>query len=184
MTEIRVNRFYFDGENSIGKLYVDGKFECFTLEDQTRPDGAPKVPGETCIPKGVYKCGIHPNKQGRFRLAYIKRWGSPFDAGAIEIKGVPNFTDILIHTGVDDSHTFGCLLVGRKVTLDKDEECKLGESRKAYFELYHKIYKAAEAGTLTIDIGEEMDVAVGEEDDFLKGKTACSTAPDDCEACQ
>ena len=183
MTQLHLRRFYQDSENSIGKLYVNGEFECFTLEDQVRPNGI-KVDGETAIPYGTYKCGIHPNKQGRFRLAYIKRWGDPFNAGAIEIKNVPNFTDVLIHTGVDDSHTAGCLLVGRKVTLDKDEECKLQESRKAYFELYHKIYKAAENGTLTIEIGEEMDVKVGEEDDFLKGKTACTAEHDTCEACQ
>ena len=153
MITIRVDRFYMDGENTIGRLYVNGEFECFTLEDQIRE--GPKVAGETAIPAGTYQCRIHPNKQGKFRLAYIKRWGDPFNAGAIEICDVPGFSDILIHTGVVDDHTAGCLLVGRKVTLDKDEECQLHESRKAYYDLYHKIYKAAENGALTIEINNE-----------------------------
>jgi Family of unknown function (DUF5675) len=44
---------------TLGNLYVDGQYECFTLEDVVRevPEEAVekwKVPGETAIPVGTY----------------------------------------------------------------------------------------------------------------------------------
>ena len=42
---------------TIGELLVDGKHECWTLEDVVRSDGV-KVYGETAIPAGTYKVDI------------------------------------------------------------------------------------------------------------------------------
>lgn len=37
-------------DSTIGELSVDGKFECFTLEDRVRPV---KIKGEAAIPLGL-----------------------------------------------------------------------------------------------------------------------------------
>jgi hypothetical protein len=41
-------------ECTLGKLFVDGKFGCYTVEDVVRPDGT-KIPGRTAIPEGRYR---------------------------------------------------------------------------------------------------------------------------------
>ena len=148
---IKVARWYFDKDQTIGKLYIDNVPECFTLEDQVRSNDI-KVKGETAIPTGEYKLAMHPNKQGRFYTAYTERWGDPFNAGVPHLLDVPNFTNVLIHTGVVDEHTAGCLLVGKQAQINLDGSWNLVSSRIAYHDLYLKIFKAIEAGEATIEV--------------------------------
>ena len=48
---IKVDRYFHGPESTLGKLYVDGEFECYTLEDAYRPK---KIKGKTRIPSGLY----------------------------------------------------------------------------------------------------------------------------------
>ncbi len=57
--ELTLNRKWLTEVSTVGELLVDGRFECWTLEDRYRPPPAPKVPRETCIPSGRYQVIIN-----------------------------------------------------------------------------------------------------------------------------
>ena len=82
---------------TMGHLFVNGVFFCFTLEDEMRPKRV-KVLGATAIPCGRYRVIV--NKSQRFgRLLPL-------------VLGVVNFTGIRIHSGNDSQDTAGCILIG------------------------------------------------------------------------
>lgn len=103
--EVSCVRDTFTDLSTTSRLYVDGTFECFVLEDRYREPGAPKVPGATCIPNGRYE---------------VKdTWSPKFQRNVLEITGVPNFRGIRIHSGNDRDDTEGCPLPGRLRAVDK-----------------------------------------------------------------
>lgn len=122
-----VERKWFTGKSTCGELFVEGIFECFTLEDVVR---VVKIPKETAIPTGTYKVII--DKSDRFKRLMP------------HILDVPGFTGIRIHPGNTDSETEGCLLVGRKRDFDI-----VTESKVAFDALFAKMQKASE---ITIEI--------------------------------
>lgn len=111
-----------------GKLYVDGKFECFTIEDEDRKleSGGTKIYGQTAIPKGTYNITI--SKSNRFKRFLI------------EILKVDQFEGIRIHAGNSSKDTEGCIIVGS--TNNKDDDDWIGASRVAY-EILHKKVRTA-----------------------------------------
>jgi hypothetical protein len=124
-------------------LFVDGVFECFTLEDQVR-EGS-KVMKETAIPLGEYE--IKYRNIGGYDSKYRARYGTDWHNGMLELQDVPNFTYILIHTGNTDEHTAGCLLVGEtQQDLDKGKDGFVGGSGDAYKKFYPKVRDALNAG--------------------------------------
>ena len=106
---LRLVRTEFYRGNTIGKLYVDGKFECFTLEDTVR--NGPKVYGQTAIPVGNYRVTLELSP--RFQKILPR------------LHDVPNFEGVLIHTGNRAEQTDGCILVGRSEKDSYIEESKL-----------------------------------------------------------
>lgn len=86
---------------TFGVLFVDGRYCCFTLEDQIRPVGE-KVPGQTAIPAGRYRVLL--THSGRFQTTL------PL------VIGVPAFDGIRIHAGNTIADTAGCILVGKDRT--------------------------------------------------------------------
>lgn len=130
--EIKLVRTTFTDKSTIGEIYVDGTYECFSIEDTVRDE---KVKGETAIPKGKYEviCSYSP----RFKrdLPLLLR--------------VPNFEGVRIHPGNQASDTEGCILVG----LDKMTD-RVQRSRDAFNALYAQIREARSYGeevTLTIE---------------------------------
>jgi hypothetical protein len=112
--KLNLKRKWFSGKSTIGELYVDGEFCCFTLEDVERTE---KTYGETAIPCGTYPVIVTPSRRFR-RLMPL-------------LVGVPNFSGIRIHPGNDDGDTEGCILVGMSRSLDF-----IGRSREAFNELF------------------------------------------------
>lgn len=132
---LTLKRIQFGEDATIGNLYVDGELECDTLEDKVREDGE-KVAGETAIPAGTYTVEL--------------TYSSKFKKTMPELKDVPNFSGIRIHSGNTADDTEGCILVG--TWLDKNSY-KLTNSRNAYNALYKQLEKAVTKGdTITIEI--------------------------------
>lgn len=108
-------------EYTVGKLYIDDIFECFTLEDIIRDV---KIKGDTAIPYGKYIVII--NQSVRFKKAL------PL------LLNVPNFEGIRIHTGNTTEDTEGCILVGTMRTKDG----KVLNSKIAFDKLFPKMVAA------------------------------------------
>ncbi len=119
---------------TLGRLFIEKDFECYILEDPHRPV---KIKHKTRIPEGRYEIVLRT--YGRFHEIFSKKWPE-FHIGMLELKDVPNFTDILIHPGNGAEDTSGCLLTGKEV--DEDKMIILpGTSTLAYINLYKKISK-------------------------------------------
>lgn len=114
-------------KSTIGRLLVDGAFQCFTLEDVVRPI---KIAHETAIPAGTYKVIITESARFKRRLPLLV--------------GVPGFDGIRIHPGNCAADTDGCILVGAMVGLDW-----VGSSRAAFDTLFSKL---EQADTISITI--------------------------------
>ncbi len=132
--KLQVVRTQFGKDATNGLLFIDGIFECYTLEDQYQ---AVKVMHETCIPEGTYD--IEFRKTGGFHAKYSERYKNAH-YGMLHIQDVPNFTYILIHQGNSDEHTSGCLIVGEtQQDLDIADDGFIGSSAVAYKKMYSKV---------------------------------------------
>lgn len=108
---LRVERLWKKPGYTVGRLYVDGKFFCNTLEDTVRDlNRERKVPGKTAIPYGEYKV--------------VFNWSPKFGRNLPRLLNVPAFDGILIHPGNTADDSSGCILVGRNT-----EVGRLTESR-------------------------------------------------------
>lgn len=117
---------------TIGELYVNGAFFCFTLEDVVRAEGV-KVKHQTAIPAGTYEI--------------VMTWSNRFQKVMPRLVNVPMFDGILIHAGNTAADTSGCILVGRKRGDDS-----ITESRSAFAELFNLLGKSATQSKVTIQI--------------------------------
>ena len=136
--KIKVYRFSSDTDSTLSAIHIDGKFECYGLEDEFRTT---KVWGETRIPKGTYKIGLR--KEGGHHSRYSNKFPS-FHKGMLHVLDVPNFKYILIHIGNTDDDTAGCLLLGNYCNNNKLEAGRLTHSTLAYCAFYKKVLKALE----------------------------------------
>ena len=127
--KILVKRLHFTANSIVGEMYVDGKFECYTIEDIEREV---KVMGKTAIAKGTYKVIINMSNRFKRQLPLLLN--------------VPNFEGVRIHPGNTALDTEGCILVGRTRAVDF-----VGESRKAFTKLFEKMLLAKTPITITIE---------------------------------
>ncbi len=128
--ELLLNRLIRTTESTVGKLLVNGAFECFTLEDAERPA---KIYGKTAIPKGRYEVIIN--------------WSNNFKQYMPLLLSVPDYQGVRIHAGNDAADTLGCILVGRTKSPNW-----IGESRLAYRALFKKMQLAAKKEKIFITI--------------------------------
>ena len=96
--QLRVDRYLSNEEATLSKIYLDGVFLCFGLEDQYQEV---KVPDETRIPAGIYN--IKLRTEGGLTKRYADRYS--FHRGMLHVQNVPGFTYVYIHTGNNDDHT-------------------------------------------------------------------------------
>lgn len=145
---IELKRTWEDEDATAGKLYVDGEFVCYTLEDEARTE---KVYGETRIPAGLYDVKLR--KEGGFHERYKQRFPD-MHRGMLHITDIVGFQYVLIHIGNTDDDTAGCILVG----LDVDRHnFILRRSTQAYKALYPMVRDALERGEdVKIHITEDL----------------------------
>lgn len=104
--KLRVERLWKKPTYTVGRLYVDGKLYCNTLEDVVRDlDKEAKVPGKTAIPAGTYKV--------------IFNWSPKFGRNLPRLLNVPHFDGILIHPGNTADDSAGCILVGKNTEVGR-----------------------------------------------------------------
>ena len=137
--ELKVYRYSSQSQTTLGALQIDGKFECYTLEDQHQDI---KVKGETRIPAGKYNIGLRT--VGGFDARYKAKFS--FHKGMLQVLNVPGFEYILIHVGNDEDDTAGCLLVGNTANNNRLNKGFIGDSTTAYKKMYIKVLKAIESG--------------------------------------
>lgn len=111
---------------TIGKLYIDDVFECYTLEDVDRKleTGGTKEYGCTAIPRGQYNVVVTPSARFRRNLPLL-----------LNVEG---FEGVRIHPGNTSANTEGCILVGESVVNDDF----IGQSQVAFGKLFTKICAA------------------------------------------
>lgn len=138
--EIKVKRIYNCDKYCIGKLYVDGQYQCDTLEDTDRgldnnmslaEIKAKKVYEKTAIPTGQYKINLNKVSPRFGNNSFYKA----VCLGKLPyIENVPGYEGVLIHCGNTEADTAGCILVGYNKV-----KGKVINSRQAFIHLYTKL---------------------------------------------
>lgn len=125
----------------IGKLYINGKYFCDTLEDVDRglDDSMSeddikqiKIKGETAIPTGIYTV----------LLTYSPKYKKVMPL----INNVKGYSGIRIHSGNSSKDTEGCLLVGKNTVVGR-----LTDSRNTYNALFKRLQQKG-SNKITIEI--------------------------------
>lgn len=119
--ELKLVRDKTSGNSTTGKLYVNGVFECYTLEDEVRDK---KLPGITAIGTGKYKVIIDMSNRFKRLLPLLLN--------------VPNFAGVRIHPGNTSEDTEGCILVGQSIQVINNQNF-LNASRAAFNKLFNKM---------------------------------------------
>lgn len=107
-----LKRKFFTDKSTIGELWHDDKFICFTLEDKVRENGV-KIMHETAIPAGDYEIIITPSTRFKKDMPLIYN-----TIGHTVSDGVNTWEGIRIHSGNTEANTEGCVLVGSAHTTD------------------------------------------------------------------
>lgn len=152
--KLRLDRIYKGNTYTIGKLYINDKYFCDTLEDidrnlsQSMDLGAiakNKVKDMTAIPKGVYKVTLGIKSP---RFSKIPFYIESCNGYLPRLLDVPGFDGILIHVGDGPKGpelTSGCLLVG-----ENKIPGQLVNGKKVFTSLYTKLKEDPNNITITI----------------------------------
>ena len=139
---IILNRIAKKAKYTIGKLYINDKYFCDTLEDTDRgliqsmteqQIGSKKVYGETAIPTGTYRIIISYSNKFKKQMPLLLN--------------VPGFAGIRIHSGNTEKDSLGCILVGKNKAVGK-----VLESRDTYNKLFSILQEANKKETIKITI--------------------------------
>lgn len=136
--QVTIMRFCKSSGSTLGALFINGSFECFTLEDKDRGLSSNmdlyfikslKVCGSTCIPSGLYNIEFTYSPHFRKVMPLIDN-----------VKG---FEAIRIHAGNTVADTDGCILVGDSA--ENAGDYRIGSSQTAFRRLYLKLEAAIKA---------------------------------------
>lgn len=137
----------FKGSNyTIGKLFINGIYECDTIEDQDRgltsqmtleEIKAKKVYGVTAIPTGTYSINmttVSPKFKDRV-------WAKPYKGILPRLENVKGYEGVLIHVGNKAQDSLGCILVG-----ENKIKGQVINSTATFYELMTVLLKAQSVG--------------------------------------
>lgn len=133
--ELKLIRETFTDKSTIGSLFVNGIFFCYTLEDKDRKleSGGVKEYAKTAIPRGKYKV--------------INSFSNRFKKYMPELVNVPQFAGIRIHAGNTADHSEGCILVGSTKAVDF-----IGNSKLTFDNLMKVIQRVEKIERINITI--------------------------------
>jgi hypothetical protein len=132
---IHLLRYVDDGNTTLGLLYSDNHFFCYTLEDAFRQE---KIKGKTRIPEGDFEIKYQKSDTDltlKYReKAFTKGWFTYH----LQLQRVPGFEGIYIHSGGDHNDTEGCILVSDGLSSAGTRKT-FNNSKKTYELLYKRI---------------------------------------------
>lgn len=140
---------------TIGKMYIDGKYFCDTLEDTDRGltsnDNISYIKGkkvmhQTAIPTGTYKVTLNIESPKFGNKSFYKE---VCNGKLPRLLHVPGFDGILIHVGDGPKGadlTSGCILVGKNTI-----KGQLSNGKDIFKALYKELIKDKENITITIE---------------------------------
>lgn len=152
--EIVLNRIAKKSTYTIGKLYIDNKYVCDTIEDRDRglnnkmsSDEVRKIKVQhlTAIPTGTYEVTLKVKSPKYSKKPYFVNYCNAFMP---RLLNVPGFEGILMHTGNTASDSSGCIILGRNTVVGK-----VTNSVSTFETVYPMLKKASDAGekiTITI----------------------------------
>lgn len=146
----KIVRRWFTVSSTIGELYLNDQFYCFTMEDTARPYGV-KIPKFTCIPDGTdFK--IIMNLSSRFGKVMPLIYNSD-DLSVTDIKG-KKWTGIRQHIANTPGDLAGCIGLGHIRSLNYIGNS--GPVFNAYYSLLQESLKIQKIIPLTI-VNEQTD---------------------------
>ena len=131
---LKLIRKIFTEESTIGELYINNIFHCFTLEDKVRDI---KIQNITAIPYGKYEIIIN--------------FSNHFQKQMPLLLNVPNYEGIRIHSGNKSTDTEGCILLGSTKGVNI-----IGNSRVQFEKFMVELKKSTKGEKIFIDISTEF----------------------------
>ena len=127
--KIKVERDVLASEYTHGRMTIDDRMFCYTLEDTDRylENGGEKIYGKTAIPRGIYKV--------------IITFSNHFQKPLPLLLDVPGYEGVRIHAGNTVADTEGCILLGTSRGHDT-----VGNSRMAVQSFMDRMESALERG--------------------------------------
>lgn len=127
--ELRLKRTTLTDTYTLGEMFIDNEFFCYTVEDKVRDTnkdgdnddaGETKVYGETAIPYGTYKVIL--SVSNRFKKLMP------------EVLNVKGFAGVRIHAGNNALDSAGCIILGSNRTNNG-----VANSRQSFLKLMAKL---------------------------------------------
>lgn len=145
--KIKILRYSTSPESTLGLLFIDDKFFCYTLEDTFHEE---KIHGVTRIPEGNYCLDIR-KVLSPLTINYRKKY--PWFKYHLEIQGIPDFENVYIHIGNKSEDTDGCILVGNTTNNNENTKGFIGNSTATFQKLYNMLYAEIEnCGAVELEI--------------------------------
>ncbi len=137
--ELILRRLVLTNTNTQGKLYIDGKYFCETIEDKVRAKAGFwkrifKIYAKTAIPYGRYPV--------------LVTWSNKFQRMLTGIFNVPDYEGIRIHNGVSELSSAGCIIV----SYQRQSNGSLVNDKSAMNDLCSDVTEAQKTGKIFITI--------------------------------
>lgn len=144
---LHIKRIYTNDRYTISHVYVDDAYVCDAIEDADRmlDDSMTlaaitkkKVYAKTAIPTGKYQVNMNMVSPKFSKKEYYMN----FCKGKLpRLENVKGFVGVLIHRGVDETSSAGCLIVGFNTV-----KGMVTNSKQAFENLYSKLSAANSIG--------------------------------------
>ena len=151
--ELILKRIAAKEDYTIGRLYVNGRRFCDTLENTDRglDKSTPldellkkKINSKTAIPTGTYRITMNHKSPKFSKIDYYRDFCGGYMPRLLQ---VPGFEGILIHRGNREDATEGCLLVG-----DNTSKGGLSNSKRQWEKLMKGVLLPAKEKNVPITI--------------------------------